>query len=194
MVHKLVTGSAKLTFPYLKLYSLPTPNGVKVTILMELLGLDYYVQKIDIMKGVQKEPWYLKMNPNGRIPTLEIVDESGKSTYISESAAIMYYLSDKYDKERKFSYGPESPYHYEQLEWVFFQMAGLGPMKGQFHHFAFFAKEKIEYGIKRYHDETFRLIGVLEERLKRNGTGYLVGDHLSLADIACFPWLRIMAQ
>ncbi|GMG46230.1 unnamed protein product [Ambrosiozyma monospora] len=64
-------------------------------------------------------------------------------------------------------------------------------MKGQFHHFAFFAKEKIEYGIKRYHDETFRLIGVLEERLKRNGTGYLVGDHLSLADIACFPWLRM---
>ncbi|GMG20137.1 unnamed protein product [Ambrosiozyma monospora] len=175
--------------PYLKLYSVATPNGVKISLFLELLGIDYYVQKIDFSKTEQKEPWFLEKNPNGRIPTLEIVDAENNHTYISESAAILIWLADHYDTKREYSYGTQSPLYYEELEWLFFQMAGLGPMKGQYHHFAYYAPQKIEYGIKRYYEETLRLFGVLDERLKRNGTGYLVGDHLSLADIASWPWI-----
>lgn len=176
--------------PYLKLYSLATPNGQKVTVFLELLHLDYHVTKIDISTNIQKEPWFLNLNLNGRIPTLSDVDAEGNRTTISESGAILLYLADKYDKDRRFSYAPGHPLYYEQLEWIFFQAAGLGPMQGQANHFRRYAPEKIPYGIKRYSEETKRLYGVLEEKLKRTGTGYLVGDHLTIVDIITYPWVK----
>ncbi|KAG7692276.1 hypothetical protein KL930_004909 [Ogataea haglerorum] len=194
MVHYIIDESdpkeSGLEAPYIKLYSLATPNGQKVSILLELLGLDYHVRKIDIMRGECKEDWYLQFNPNGRIPSLTDVSANGKVTHVNESAAIMMYLCDKYDKDRKYSYEYGTDLYYEQLEWVFFQMAGLGPMKGQYHHFAYFAPEKIPYAIERYKKETIRLFSVLEERLARNKTGYLVGDHLSIADLCSWPWVN----
>ncbi|OUM51175.1 hypothetical protein BVG19_g262 [[Candida] boidinii] len=189
MTATIIEKGAKLIAPYINLYTAPTPNGYKIIILLELLGLDYNIQLINIMKNVQKEDWYLKMNPNGRIPTLLDVNKDGEETVISESGAILMYLADKYDKSRKFSYEIGTKNYYLDLEWLMFQMAGVGPMKGQCHHFALFAKEKIPYAIERYTNETRRLYGVLEERLIRNGTGFLVGDHIGLADIATYPWV-----
>lgn len=187
--------SPQYAAPYLKLYSLATPNGQKVAILVELLKpylkKPFYSTTLDISTNIQKEPWFLKLNLNGRIPTISDVDEKGNITNISESGAILIYLTDKYDVERKFSYGPDHPLYYDELEWVFFQAAGLGPMQGQANHFRVYAPEKVPYGIKRYTDETLRLYGVLEAKLKKTGTGYLVGDKLTIADIMSFPWVLI---
>lgn len=176
--------------PYPVIYTSTTPNGYKITTLCELLGIEYYVYPVALSKNVQKEPWYLKFNANGRIPSLAYVEKDGSVRYINESAAIMIFLADRYDKERKFSFEPGTPEYYDELEWIFFQMAGLGPMKGQWHWFAIFSPQRDEFAINRYYKETLRLIGVLEERLKRNGTGYLVSDHLTLADLVSYPWLR----
>lgn len=144
---------------------------------------------MDIHAGEQKAPEFVAKNPNGRIPTL--VDESTNTT-ISESAAILTYLADTYDKERKFSYDYKTPEYYKQLELMYFQMAGVGPMFGQNSFFRFFATEKIEFAIDRYTKESERLTGVLEEYLKRNGTGYLVGNHLSLADVCTVSWVMLI--
>lgn len=178
-----------ITAPYLKLYTSNTPNGFKITILLELLGLDYFVRPIDLFAAEQKEEWYLKFNPNGRIPSLTHVNKDGDISHINESAAIMIYIADKFDVDNKVSFEHGSKEYYEMLEWTFFQMAGLGPMKGQYHYFSHFAAEKDEFAIDRYYKETLRLIGVLEERLERNKTGFLVGDHISIADICSYPWL-----
>ncbi|CAH2354403.1 putative glutathione S-transferase-like protein Tpcfp [[Candida] railenensis] len=166
---------------------MPTPNGHKVSILLELLGLEYEFQHLNFAKSEQKEPWFLELNPNGRIPTL--VDSSTNTT-LSETAAIMQYLVDTYDKENKFSYKVGTPLYYKQLEVLYFQMAGVGPMQGQMGHFKFFAPETIPYGIERYENETKRLYSVVEEYLKRNKENgpYLVGNHLCIADIAIFTW------
>ena len=166
---------------------MPTPNGHKVSILLELLGLEYELQELNFAKNEQKEPWFLKLNPNGRIPT--IVDSSTNTT-LSETAAIMQYLVDTYDKENKFSYKVGTPLYYKQLEVLYFQMAGVGPMQGQMGHFKFFAPETIPYGIERYENETKRLYSVVEEYLQRNKANgpYLVGNHLCIADIAIFTW------
>ena len=144
---------------------------------------------MDISKNELKEEWFIKLNPNGRIPTL--VDSSTNTT-ISETAAILQYLVDTYDKDNKFSYKVGTPLYYKQLELLYFQMAGVGPMQGQLHHFKLFAKEKIPYAIERYENETKRLYSVVEEYLERNKANgpYLVGNHLSIADIAIFPWAR----
>lgn len=177
----------------LKLYSLATPNGVKVTILLELLGLKYECQRLDISTNVQKEDWFLKLNPNGRIPTL--VDPVTGIT-ISETGAIMQYLVDTYDKEHRFSYPAGTKEYYLQLETLFFQMAGIGPMQGQANHFTFFAPQKIEYGIARYKNETKRLYSVVEEYLKRNEKNgpYLVGNHYCISDIAIFGWANSLKK
>lgn len=181
--------STGLEAPYIKLYTSPTPNGFKITILLELLGLDYFVRPIDIFKAECKEEWYLKFNPNGRIPSLTHVDEKGEVTHVNESGAILIYLADKFDKENKYSYAHGTREYYEMIEWLMFQMAGVGPMKGQYHWFKYYAPQKDEFAIDRYYKETLRLFGVLEERLERNKTGFLVGDHLSIADIATYPWI-----
>lgn len=195
MVHILLDQhnpeETALEAPYLKLYTFGTPNGRKVSTLLELLHLDYHVHSLDITKNESKQDWFLKINPNGRIPTLTEADSNGNQFSISESGAILLYLADKYDKDRKFSYAYGTKEYYEELEWLMFQMAGVGPMTGQANHFVRFTKEDIPYAKKRYLDEVRRLCSVLEERLERNPHKalFLVGDHLSLADIATYPWI-----
>ncbi|KAJ5773936.1 hypothetical protein N7457_008832 [Penicillium paradoxum] len=165
------------------LYTWATPNGIKVSITLEELGLPYKTEAIDISTNRQKEEWFLKINPNARIPA--ILDGSQR---VFESGAIMTYLVDKYDTDRKISYGPGTPEQVEQTSWLMFQMAGLGPMQGQANHFRLFANARSDYAIKRYIDETKRLYSVLESRLKESP--YLAGSKYTIADIATFSWVR----
>ncbi|KAG5355408.1 Disulfide-bond oxidoreductase YfcG [Yarrowia sp. C11] len=178
----------------LSLYTFSTPNGIKISIALELLKLQYKAVSIDIGKGEQKTPDFLKVSLNGRIPAITDTDGPGSTPErpfaLFESGAILQYLADKYDPEYKISYKPGTLEHYKTNEWLFFQNAGVGPMQGQANHFAKFATEKVPYGIKRYTDETKRLYGVLEDRLKENGTGFLVGDHISIADISTVGWVQ----
>ncbi|KAM6501694.1 Glutathione S-transferase, C-terminal-like protein [Amanita muscaria] len=177
------------------LYGLPTPNGVPITALLEELkavypGIDYDVEYIDLSKQTQKEPWFLKLNPNGRIPV--IVDRSRNNFAVFETSAILLYLAQHYDKESKFTFDPaKNPDEYSVLlQWLFFAHGGLGPMQGQAHHFRNYAPEDIPYGKKRYTDETKRLYGVLELRLKDRE--YLAGagkGHYTIADIKTWPWV-----
>lgn len=171
------------------LYTLGTPNGVKISVALSVLGVPYKSYLIDISTNIQKEPWFLEhVNPNGRIPGI-IDTTEGKPVRVFESGAILIYLADKYDKNYKISYPHGTPEYYETLEWLFFQNAGVGPMQGQANHFKVFAPEKIPYGIKRYTDETRRLYSVLETRLKDNKSGFLVGDHVSIADFSTVGWV-----
>ncbi|KUM60352.1 hypothetical protein ACN42_g6790 [Penicillium freii] len=128
------------------LYTWSTANGIKASITLEELGLPYKTEGIDISSSSnpQKEEWFLKINPNGRIPAL--LDGSQR---VFESGAIMTYLVDKYDTERKISYAPGTPEHVEQTSWLMFQMAGLGPMQGQANHFRLFANTRSDYAIQR---------------------------------------------
>jgi len=178
----------------LHLYTAGTPNGKKPSILLEELkaaypGFDYSYERIDILNNVQKEPWFIEINPNGRIPAL--VDHSRSDFKVFESAAILIYLVTHYDKERKFTFEPASNEYSDALQWIFFAHGGVGPMQGQANHFYRFAPEKIPYAIKRYQDETKRLYSVLEIRLKDRE--YLAGPGkgtYSIADINVFPWLN----
>jgi len=176
----------------LVLYSSNTPNGHKVTVYLEELkaayGLDFEVRNIDLSKGTQKQPWFLKLNPNGRIPVL--VDQKRDDFVVFESAAILLYLSQHYDKESKFH--PKDPDGYsEVLQWIFFTHGGIGPMQGQAHHFHKYAPEEIPYAKRRYHDETKRLYGVLEMRMSDRDwiTGSGRGNY-GIADMNVLPWLR----
>ncbi|MBC7136623.1 MAG: glutathione S-transferase N-terminal domain-containing protein [Oceanibaculum nanhaiense] len=166
------------------LYTWPTPNGFKVSILLEELGLPYHVIPVDIGKGAQFEPEYLKLNPNNKMPT--IVDNEGpdgRPYTVMESGAILIYLADKHGKF--LPKGGEA--RYDVLQWLMWQMGGLGPMLGQAHHFLQYAPEKIEYAMNRYSNEANRLYGVLNKRLQ--GRDYVAGDY-SIADMAIMPWLR----
>jgi len=181
------------------LYTGRTPNGFKVSVFLEELKAaygesapDYEATPIDIRTNVQKEPWFIAINPNGRIPAL--VDRSRGGFKVFESAAILLYLAQHYDKEHKLSFDPVAePNDYsEALQWIFFAHGGVGPMQGQANHFFKFAPEKIPYGIMRYQDETKRLYGVLEIRLKDRD--YLAGPgrgRFSLADANVWPWVNI---
>ncbi|KAI8966172.1 glutathione S-transferase [Daldinia sp. FL1419] len=173
----------------LHLYTAQTPNGVKVSILLEELGLPYKVTRIDISTNVQKEPWFLKINPNGRIPALTDTFTDGKPIRVFESGSIMQYLTDRYDTEHKVSYPKGSREYYEVNSWLMWQMGGLGPMQGQLNHFNRYAPEKIEYGINRYKNETRRLYQTLETQLNSSTSGYLVGDRCTSADISCWGWV-----
>ena len=163
------------------LYTSNTPNGYKVSIMLEELKLPYNVIAVDLEKREQKKAKYLKLNPNGRIPT--IVDQENKNFVVFESGAILIYLAEKT--------GQLLPEHPEKrsvvLQWLMFQMGGIGPMQGQAHVFYRYAPEKIEYAINRYQKETFRLYQVLDDQLKENE--YLADD-FSIADIATWPWVR----
>lgn len=166
----------------IKLYTWTTPNGYKTPIMLEECGLDYEIIPVDISKGEQKTPEYLKLNPNNKIPT--IVDTDNGEFTLFESGAILIYLAEKTgkflskdEKERMLT-----------LQWLMFQMGGIGPMLGQATHFIKYAPEKIEYGIKRYTDEAARIYGVVEKRLEESE--YLAGEY-SIADIAAWPWLRV---
>ena len=162
------------------LYTAPTPNGWKVSVMLEETGLPYEVHPVDLMKGQQKTPEFLALNPNGRIPV--IVDREADLT-IFESGAILIYLAEKTGK--LLPAGGEA--RKTVLEWLMWQMGGVGPMFGQAHHFNFYAKEKIDYAMTRYSNEANRLYGVLERQLE--GRDYVADDY-SIADIAIFPWTR----
>ncbi|RYP16188.1 hypothetical protein DL765_005246 [Monosporascus sp. GIB2] len=167
------------------LYTAQTPNGIKVSILLEELGLKYDVTAIDISKNSQKEPWFLEINPNGRIPAMTDTFTDGTPIRLFESGSIMQYLVDRYDKDHKVSYPHGSREYYEVNNW----MGGLGPMQGQLNHFNRYAPEKIQYGIDRYRNETRRLYRTMETQLKSSTSGYLVGDRCTIADIACWGWV-----
>ncbi|OAL02764.1 glutathione S-transferase [Phaeosphaeriaceae sp. SRC1lsM3a] len=171
------------------LYTEGTPNGLKTSIVLEELGLDYKVVTLDFNKHEQKEPWFLEINPNGRIPALTDKDESGREIKVFESGAIMLYLVSKYDKDHRISYPYGSKEHWETISWLMWQMGGVGPMQGQANHFTRFAPEKLKYPIDRYVNECHRLYRVLDKQLATSGTGYIVGDRVTVADIAIWPWV-----
>ncbi|PJZ76977.1 glutathione S-transferase family protein [Leptospira neocaledonica] len=166
----------------IELYTAGTPNGKKASIMLEELGIPYTVHPIDFSKLEQKEEWYLKINPNGRIPA--IVDKDNGDFPVFESGAILIYLAEKYGKF--LSKDPKE--RSIAIQWLMFQMGGVGPMQGQANHFVKFAPEKIPYAMNRYVDETKRLYSVLERRLKESE--YLAGNELSIADIATWPWVK----
>ncbi len=164
------------------LYTAATPNGHKASILLEELGVPYTVVPIGLMKGDQKKPDYVKLNPNGRIPT--IVDHENDDFAVFESGAILIYLAEKYGKLLPKDVKGRS----SVIQWVMFQMGGIGPMQGQANVFFRYLPEKIQIGIDRYQHETKRLYRVLEDRLQ--GRDYLC-DEYSIADIASWPWVKI---
>jgi GST-like protein len=166
------------------LYYWTTPNGHKITIFLEEAGLAYTIHPINIGKGEQFAPNFLKISPNNRIPA--IVDrapvDSGPPISVFESGAILLYLAEKTGKFIPHDIRGRTV----ALEWLFWQMGGLGPMAGQNHHFSGYAPEKIPYAIDRYVKETNRLYGVLDKRLADRK--FIAGDY-SIADMACYPWV-----
>ena len=164
------------------LYTWTTPNGRKVSILLEELGVPYTAHAIDITKDEQFAPDFLKIAPNNRIPA--IVDHD-TGVQMMETGAIMLHLADKYGQ-----FQCEGDEYWRMVEWLMWQMGGLGPMLGQTHHFVKYNKGKSEYAEQRYTAEALRLYGVLDRRLE--GRDYIAGDGggmYSIADIACWPWV-----
>ena len=164
------------------LYTWTTPNGRKVSIALEELGLDYRVHPIDITKGAQFDPDFLKISPNNKIPAiLDPEGLDGAPISVFESGAIVLYLAEKTGRLM-----PSDPRaRVTAMEWIMWQMGNFGPMLGQAHHFRRFAPEKIPYAIERYSKEAARLYGVLDKRLAL--VEYLAGDY-SMADILTYPW------
>jgi GST-like protein len=161
------------------LYTWSTPNGRKVSIMLEETGLSYTVHPIDITKNEQFEPDFLKVSPNNRIPA--IADRSNGQT-LFESGAILMYLAEKTGK-----FWPKSgEAHWRTIEWLMWQMGGLGPMLGQVHHFVKFNRGKAPYAEERYSKEAHRLYGVLNRRLAQNE--YVAGEY-TIADMAIWPWI-----
>jgi GST-like protein len=165
------------------LYTWGTPNGRKVSVMLEECGLPYTVHKIDIGKDDQFKPEFVAINPNSKIPAIVDPDgPGGKPLPLFESGAILIYLADKAGRFLP----ADARQKYITLQWLMFQMGGVGPMFGQAHHFMRFAKEKVPYGIERYGNETRRLYGVMDRRLGE--APYLAGEY-SIADIATYPWV-----
>ncbi|WP_340118005.1 glutathione S-transferase N-terminal domain-containing protein [Pelagibius sp. 7325] len=167
----------------IELYTWSTPNGRKISIALEELGLAYSVHPINITKDEQFDPEYLKISPNNKIPALvDPQGPDGKPIALFESGAILIYLAEKTGKLLPQDARARST----ALQWLMWQMGGFGPMAGQAHHFRRFAKEQIPYAIDRYSNETRRLYGVLDKRLEE--VDYVAGDY-GIADIAIFPWV-----
>ncbi|RJF87915.1 glutathione S-transferase [Oleomonas cavernae] len=166
------------------LYTAPTPNGWKASITLEELGLPYTVHPVNIMAGEQKTPAFLAINPNGRIPA--IVDRDAGDFAVFESGALMLYLAEKTGRLLP----AETKARSRVIQWLMFQMGGVGPMMGQANVFFRYLPEKIQVAIDRYQGETRRLLTVLDTQLARNE--FLAGDY-SIADIANFSWARIHA-
>ena len=167
----------------IELHTWSTPNGRKVSIMLEECGLAYSVHKVNIGQNEQFRPEFLALSPNNRIPAILDPDgPDGKPLSLFESGAILVYLSGKTGQ-----FLPASTRgKYVALQWLMFQMGGVGPMFGQAHHFLRAAPEQVPYGIKRYTDETRRLYGVLDKRLAESA---FLSDEYSIADIATFPWI-----
>ena len=169
----------------IELYYWPTPNGHKITMFLEEADLDYQIVPVDIAKGEQFKPDFLTISPNNRMPAIidQAPPDGGEPISVFESGAILVYLAEKTGqllpndiRGRKAA-----------LEWLFWQVGGLGPMAGQNHHFSRYAPEKLPYAIERYVKETDRLYGVLDRRL--TAQAYLAGPEYSIADIATYPWI-----
>ncbi|MDM7554611.1 glutathione binding-like protein [Xanthomonas fragariae] len=169
------------------LYYWPTPNGHKVTLFLEEAGLDYTLKPVNIGKGEQFEPAFLQISPNNKMPA--IVDhapvDGGGAQSVFESGAILLYLAEKTSR-----FLPrDARGRIAALEWLFWQMGGLGPMSGQMGHFSVYAPEKIPYAIERYNAEVRRLHGVLDKRLAEHT--FLAGDDYGIADMASYPWIEV---
>jgi GST-like protein len=169
----------------IELHYWPTPNGHKVTIFLEEAGLEYRIVPVDIGRGEQFRPEFLKIAPNNRMPA--IVDDKpadgGEPVSLFESGAILLYLAEKTGKFIPADLRGRA----EVLQWLFWQMGGLGPMAGQNHHFSQYAPEKLPYAINRYVNETNRLYGVLDTRLADRP--FVAGEAYSIADMASYPWI-----
>lgn len=167
------------------LYTWTTPNGHKVHIMLEEIGLDYTAHPINIGKGDQFGEDFLKISPNNKIPAMVDQDgPNGKPYAMFESGAMLIYLAEKAGRLL-----PEDTVkRFEVMQWLMFQMASVGPMLGQAHHFNRYAPEKIEYAVKRYENEANRIYGVMDRRLADHK--FLAGNDYSIADIATWPWLR----
>jgi len=173
----------------IQLYSLPTPNGIKASAALEEMGLDYEPHLVSFGTDDQMTPEFLSLNPNNKIPA--IIDPNGPGGQpigLWESGAILIYLAEKSGK--LLSSDPAE--RYETIQWLMFQMGGVGPMFGQFGHFYKFAADKVEdpYAKNRYADESKRLLGVLEQRL--DGRQNIMGDEYTIADLASWPWVRTL--
>jgi len=174
----------------IKLYSLATPNGQKVSIALEEMELAYEATTINILENDQFSDEFIKVNPNSKIPAIVDPDGPEENHAVMESGAILLYLAEKSGK-----FLPSDPvYRSETLQWLFFQMGGIGPMFGQFGHFYKYAGEKCDhhYPVERYTKETMRLLNVLEKRLE--GRHFLVGEQYTIADMAIFPWVRCLSK
>lgn len=167
------------------LYYWPTPNGHKITMFLEEANLPYRLVPVNIGTGEQFQPAFLAISPNNRMPAIVDGEPSGGGTpqSVFESGAILLYLAEKTGQ----LISKKAPERIAALEWLFWQVGGLGPMAGQNHHFSQYAPEKLPYAIERYVNETNRLYGVLNRRLANNA--YLAGPNYSIADIAVYPWI-----
>jgi GST-like protein len=174
-----------MTAAPIELYFWPTPNGQKASIMLEEVGLPYVVRPVNILTGDQFDPAFLAINPNNKVPAIVDPDGPGGTPLaVFESGAVLTYLAEKTGKLLPAS-GPE---RYGVLQWLFFQVGGVGPMFGQLGHFKGYAPEPIPYAIDRYRNETLRLYKVMDERLAR--VEYLAGAY-SIADIATYPWVDV---
>ncbi len=167
----------------IELYYWPTPNGQKITIFLEETGVPYTLHPVDIGNGDQFRPEFLRISPNNKMPAL--VDPAGldgKPIALFESGAILLYLAEKTGR-----FLPRDPFNrYQVIQWLMFQISGVGPMLGQAHHFRGYAPEKIEYAINRYTKETGRLYSVMDTQLAARD--YIAGEY-SIADMAIYPWI-----
>ena len=167
----------------IELYTWSTPNGRKIPIMLEELGLPYTVKPINIGREEQFDPAYLKISPNNKIPAIVDPEGPGGRLSVFESGAILVYLAEKTGK----LLAPSGPERYRALEWLNWQVGGVGPMFGQLGFFAIRSEEKSELAIKRFTDECGRLLGVMDRRLDE--AEYLAGPDYTIADIACYPWV-----
>ena len=168
----------------IELYTHATPNGHKVSILLEELGLPYRLHLIDLLQAEQLTPAFLAINPNNKIPAIvDTEGPDGQPFTLWESGAILIYLA---EKARSELLPTEARARYTTLQWLMFQMAGVGPMFGQAGHFTLYAKQQVPYGIERYSNEAKRLLGLLHNPLGEST--YLAGEEYTIADIAVFPW------
>ena len=172
------------------LYYWPTPNGHKITLFLEEAGLPYAIKPVNIGKGEQFQPEFLAFSPNNRMPA--IIDhapaDGGPPVSVFESGAILVYLANKAGR----FFGDDVRGKVEVNQWLMWQMAGLGPMTGQYGHFNVYAPEKIPYAIDRYTREVQRLLGVLDRRLA--GRAFIAGDAYTIADMAAYPWINPYAK
>ncbi|WP_416897536.1 MAG: glutathione binding-like protein [Minwuia sp.] len=166
------------------LYYWPTPNGWKISIMLEECGLEYRMIPVNIGEGAQFEPDFLKISPNNRMPAIVDHDGPGGDYHLMESGAILIFLAEKTGR-----FLPADPRRYRAIEWLMWQMGGVGPMFGQNGHFKLYATEDIPYAKKRYLDESNRLYGVLDRRLAE--AEYPGGDEYTIADMALMPWFML---